>query len=724
MSSQKGVEENANVEGGKNSLQVAESNQTGPNAKKEKYPYVVFLIIVNEFCERFSFYGMRTILFIYFTQFIRLDENTATAVYHAYSSLCYFTPILGAIIADGFIGLYSTIVSLSVVYLIGEIIVTLTSIAPLGAPNVYGPVIGLILIAFGTGGIKPCVSAFGGNQFKPSQTRYLENFFSVFYLSINVGSTLATILTPIFRSDVKCFGNDCYPLAFGVPALFMLVAIFLFLLGTPFYVRSKVQKGKNIILQTVQIIFCGIRNKIRMKKFIKKDHWLDYAEESNFSKQIISDVKAVVRVFVVFVPLPIFWTLYDQQGSRWTEQAQQLSGRIGRSFTIKPDQFQAINPILIVALVPIFDAFVYPFLAKFNLLKKQLQRILVGLLFASASFGVAAVLEKQMQSASSAANPMSQIRIINMASCDLELTYNSGEKLLEAAKVEYLKNQVYKLPDSFVDLVQESDQNVQFKCSGKNSGNLVMSKKNSKKVFIFYEDANGQVDSMEEFDFDFGKKIIGKSNIRFMTFNLDHTRYQAKLSGKNFTVNSYNKSTGYEEQSYANYLFEVTDKQNVQNSIKSDDFLLEICAKYTVFLFQNPITNKLDFVQMTDFYQNGVVIWWQLIQIFVMTVGEIMFSISGVSFAYSQAPASMKSVLQAIWFLTVAFGNLIVVIIAEARAIDDQVYEYVFFAGLMLLATIIFLALSYNYKYVEDQDKSDKKRKQNEVVPYEEDEKL
>lgn len=715
--------ENAEPDSNSSGLDIIKSNQSESNGKKEKYPYVVFLIIVNEFCERFSFYGMRTILFIYFTQFIKMNENTATAVYHAYSSLCYFTPILGAIIADGFIGLYSTIVSLSVVYLIGEIIVTLTSITPLGAPNVYGPIIGLVLIAFGTGGIKPCVSAFGGNQFKPTQSRYLENFFSIFYLSINIGSTLATILTPIFRSDVKCFGDDCYPLAFGVPALFMLIAIVLFLLGTPFYVRSKVRKGKNIILETLEVIFCGIKNKINMRKYIKKDHWLDYAEESNFSKQIISDVKAVVKVFIVFLPLPIFWTLYDQQGSRWTEQAQQLSGRIGRSFTIKPDQFQAVNPILIVALVPVFDAFVYPFFSKFNILKKQLQRIFVGLLFASASFGIAAVLEKQMQSASESLNPINQIRIINTASCDLELVFN-GKELLKASKANYLNNHDYKLPHSFVELVQNSDQNIQFKCEGKNSGSLTITNENKLKAFIFYEDSNGKVDSLEEFYFNNDKRIIGKSQIRFITLpQLDNKNYEVKLSGKNFTVDSFSNKTLFSDNSYANYLFEVIDKADSQNNIKYDDFLLEICAKYTVFLFQNPINKRLDFVQMTDFYQNGITIWWQLIQIFVMTIGEIMFSISGVSFAYSQAPASMKSVLQAIWFLTVAFGNLIVVIVAEARAIDDQVYEYVFFAGLLFLATLIFFGLSYNYKYVEDEVKTEKKRK-NEVVPYEKDEKI
>jgi len=59
------------------------------------YPKIVFLIILNEFCERFSFYGLKTVLFIYFKDFIGLNKNTATELYHGYSMLCYFTPIIG-----------------------------------------------------------------------------------------------------------------------------------------------------------------------------------------------------------------------------------------------------------------------------------------------------------------------------------------------------------------------------------------------------------------------------------------------------------------------------------------------------------------------------------------------------------------------------------------------------------------------------------------------------
>ena len=88
-------------------------------------------------------------------------------------------------------------------------------------------IVGLLLIAIGTGGIKPCVSAFGGDQFKlPQQEKQLQQFFSIFYFSINSGSLISTFITPILREDVQCLEQDsCYPLAFGIPAILMIVAV-------------------------------------------------------------------------------------------------------------------------------------------------------------------------------------------------------------------------------------------------------------------------------------------------------------------------------------------------------------------------------------------------------------------------------------------------------------------------------------------------------------------
>lgn len=141
--------------------------------------------------------------------------------------LVYFFPVLGAIIADSFLGKFNTILYLSMVYAAGNIVLALSAIGPLNLPDRAFALLGLFLIAFGSGGIKPCVSAFGGDQFiLPQQELQLAMFFSMFYFSINAGSLISTTVTPILREKVHCFDDEsCYSLAFGVPGVLMIVSI-------------------------------------------------------------------------------------------------------------------------------------------------------------------------------------------------------------------------------------------------------------------------------------------------------------------------------------------------------------------------------------------------------------------------------------------------------------------------------------------------------------------
>uniref|UniRef100_A0A8C0E123 Solute carrier family 15 member 1 n=1 Tax=Balaenoptera musculus TaxID=9771 RepID=A0A8C0E123_BALMU len=174
------------------------------------YPLSIFFIVINEFCERFSYYGMRAILILYFQRFLGWNDNVGTAIYHTFVALCYMTPVLGALIADSWLGKFKTIVSLSIVYTIGQVVIAVSSINDLtdfnhdGIPDnisvhVALSMVGLALIALGTGGIKPCVSAFGGDQFEEGQEKQRNRFFSIFYLAINAGSLLSTIITPMLR---------------------------------------------------------------------------------------------------------------------------------------------------------------------------------------------------------------------------------------------------------------------------------------------------------------------------------------------------------------------------------------------------------------------------------------------------------------------------------------------------------------------------------------------
>ncbi|XP_078741948.1 solute carrier family 15 member 2-like, partial [Lampetra fluviatilis] len=329
---------------------VREDGGVAPAAKMccgTGYPISIGFVVVNEFCERFSYYGMRAVLVIYFNYFLLWSENTSTAAYHAFISLCYFTPIIGAIIADSWLGKFKTIIYLSIVYAAGQIVTSVSAIPTLSGPinasadsgegdaadkmavndptvHVALTILGLVLIALGTGGIKPCVAAFGGDQFEEEQEKERSRFFSIFYLSINAGSLISTFVTPILRGT-QCFNQDCFALAFGVPAVLMVVALVVFIGGSGMY--KKVPPKGNILLEVSRCIGFAISNRFRHrgKQFPKRDHWLDWARES-YNGRLIAQIKMVFKVLFLYLPLPMFWALYDQQGSRWTFQATRMDG--------------------------------------------------------------------------------------------------------------------------------------------------------------------------------------------------------------------------------------------------------------------------------------------------------------------------------------------------------------------------------------------------------------
>lgn len=155
--------------------------------------------------------------------------------------MCYAFTLVGAILGDKIWGKFKTIAILATMYAFGFLILSVTSIPnimPSWAPLWSGMAVGLSLIAFGTGGIKPCVSAFGGDQLDPvTQARELASFFALFYFSVNCGSVLSMVITPLIRTT-ECFGNDCFPLAFFTPFILMVIAVIVFACGSSSFVKQ------------------------------------------------------------------------------------------------------------------------------------------------------------------------------------------------------------------------------------------------------------------------------------------------------------------------------------------------------------------------------------------------------------------------------------------------------------------------------------------------------
>lgn len=140
----------------------------------------------------------------------------------------------------------------------------------------------------------------------------------------------------------------------------------------------------------------GFIQKTKSSKHETRDHWLDYASEK-YGVKMVAESKVVLNVLVMFSPIPLFWALHAQQGSRWVFQAAKLDGDMG-FYTIKPDQMIVLNSCLGVILIPVFEHFFYPFLSKVGI-KTSLQKITLGLVFAAVAFILAAFVEFQIEKA-------------------------------------------------------------------------------------------------------------------------------------------------------------------------------------------------------------------------------------------------------------------------------------------------------------------------------------
>jgi len=320
--------------------------------KINKYPSGIPYIIGNEAAERFSYYGMKAILIVFMTEYLKMSENESTIWLHSFGIAVYWFPIIGAFLAEIVLGKYKTIISLSIVYVLGHLALALFE-------TQMGLAAGLTLIAIGSGGIKPCVSAHVGDQFTNKNKHLLERMFSYFYISINMGAFVSTLATPFL---LKIYGPQ---VAFGIPGVLMLIATIVFWMGRNKFIAIR-PFGKGII---------------------------EELKEPNV-------VKTLIHLVVIYAFLSVFWSLFDQTASTWILQAKNSLmikdfTIFGKEITLLPSQIQAANPILVLILTPLFTLVLYPFVNKFVKVT-PLRKITFGMLIAGFSFMIVAWVEGRL----------------------------------------------------------------------------------------------------------------------------------------------------------------------------------------------------------------------------------------------------------------------------------------------------------------------------------------
>lgn len=320
----------------------------------DKMPTGIPFIIGNELAERYSFYGMKGLLTVFMTKYLLdksgapapMTEHEAIESYHNFTAAVYATPFLGALLSDVWFGKYRVILSVSLLYCLGHLALALDETR-------LGLVVGLTLIAFGAGGIKPCVSAHVGDQFGARNQGLLERAYSWFYFSINLGAFLSMIIGPILLRDVGPW------LAFGVPGVLMMIATAFFYAGRYRFAHVP-PAGKEFVRDV-------------------------------FGKQGIS---VVLKLAPLVLFIAVFWSLFDQTGSSWVLQGEKLDTTVF-GVSLYAEQLQAANPILVLVMIPLFSYGVYPAISKVFPLS-PLRKIGIGFFVMVPAFLIPAWLEMQL----------------------------------------------------------------------------------------------------------------------------------------------------------------------------------------------------------------------------------------------------------------------------------------------------------------------------------------
>lgn len=386
-------------------------------AVESKFPPQIPFIIGNEACERFSFYGMRNILTVFLVTHLLLNmpeadrENSAKEIFHVFVMGVYFFPLLGGWLSDRVLGKYKTILWLSLIYCGGHLCLALFE------SNRLGFYAGLGLIALGSGGIKPCVSSFVGDQFDHSNKDKARVVYDIFYWSINFGSFFASLLIPLV---LEHWGAAW---AFGIPGVLMALATFVFWLGRRTYVNvpaspsdpdSFLQVMKTALLTRVEgkgrpglalaslgallavvallswqalgivAAICLALVLIMFFGGIGGGMQLDRARGKH-PDEALEGVRAVLRILIIFALVTPFWSLFDQKASTWVLQARSMV-LPGWSWLTSASQMQALNPILVVLLIPFNNIVLYPTLAKFGIKPSPLKRMTFGIVLSGISW--------------------------------------------------------------------------------------------------------------------------------------------------------------------------------------------------------------------------------------------------------------------------------------------------------------------------------------------------
>lgn len=308
----------------------------------DKIPWGAFLVTIVELCERFAYYGLSGPFQNYMANkyndpnglpgAIGLKQSGATALSNFFQAWCYVTPIMGAIVADQFLGKYLTIKYFSIVYMVGIVVLFATSL-PVSIEHgaaFPGLIAAMVIIGLGTGGIKSNVSPLIAEQIRSTKpfVKVLSNgkrvivdpevtvqrVYMIFYMGINVGS-ISAIATTTLELKVGFWS------AFLLPLIMFGVGYFILVSGKKRYVIRPPQGG--VIGNCFKVIWIAMRNRFDLDKakpsFQEKG---GRGYKVSWDDRFVDELKTALVACKMFLFFPIYWLTYSQMMNNFVSQGK------------------------------------------------------------------------------------------------------------------------------------------------------------------------------------------------------------------------------------------------------------------------------------------------------------------------------------------------------------------------------------------------------------------
>ncbi|HZJ43110.1 MAG TPA: peptide MFS transporter [Pyrinomonadaceae bacterium] len=376
------------------------------------HPKGLSTLFFTEMWERFSYYGMRALLTLYMTKSLAdgglgFDEKFAGIIYATYVSSVWYLPLIGGWLADRFLGARRAVLLGGIVIACGHYSMAIDSIATFYA--------GLILIAMGTGLLKPNISAMVG-QLYPSEDKRRDAGFSIFYMGINLGAFFAPLITGFlaqsatirdFISSLGMNPNKSWHWGFAAAGVGMTLGVAQYLLGgnrlshvglkprkaATQETSSKFDSLTAILAIVGALIGIGFGYKFGEGGWISVPFWSVVGYFAGYltgtTRLLESEErKRVLVIFILVMFSIIFWMTFEQAGSSLTLFADRLTRHSIFGWQFPSSWFQSVQPIFIIAFAPVF-AFIWQTLADRQ--PSSPAKFALGLFLAGAAFVVVAI---------------------------------------------------------------------------------------------------------------------------------------------------------------------------------------------------------------------------------------------------------------------------------------------------------------------------------------------